>query len=72
MMNKGGRLRKAVRKSIPATFRLFLAFNFFVYGLAKVVIGQFGEVTLKSRRLPGGVCDRVGIFSVILMSMNCL
>lgn len=44
-MNKGGRLRKAVRKSIPATFRLFLAFNFFVYGLAKVVIGQFGEVT---------------------------
>lgn len=40
MMNKGGRLRKAVRKSIPATFRLFLAFNFFVYGLAKVVIGQ--------------------------------
>ncbi len=44
-MNKGGRLRRAVSKSIPATFRLFLAFNFFVYGLAKVMIGQFGEVT---------------------------
>ncbi|MDO3659932.1 hypothetical protein [Bacillus sp. C28GYM-DRY-1] len=40
-MNKGGRLRRAVSKSIPATFRLFLAFNFFVYGLAS----QFGEVT---------------------------
>ncbi|PLR89205.1 hypothetical protein [Bacillus halotolerans] len=44
-MNKGSRLLRALRKSIPATFRLFLAFNFFVYGLAKVVIGQFGEVT---------------------------
>lgn len=44
-MKKGNRLRRAVSKSIPATFRLFLAFNFFVYGLAKVVIGQFGEVT---------------------------
>ncbi|WEY93722.1 DoxX family protein [Bacillus subtilis] len=53
MMNKGGRLRRALRKSIPATFRLFLAFNFFVYGLAKVVIGQFGEVTPEIEAAPG-------------------
>lgn len=39
-MNKGGMLLRALRKSISATFRLFLAFNFFVYGLAKVVIGS--------------------------------
>ncbi|MCY8510923.1 hypothetical protein MOD07_15400 [Bacillus mojavensis] len=44
-MNKGSRLLRALRKSIPATFRLFLAFNFVVYGLAKVVMGQFGGVT---------------------------
>lgn len=62
MMNKGGRLRRALRKSIPATFRLFLAFNFFVYGLAKVVIYQFGEVTPERGGCREGVYDRVDIF----------
>lgn len=71
-MNKGGRLRRAVSKSIPATFRLFLAFNFFVYGLAKVMIGQFGEVTLKLRRLLVRGLQLRGHFSVILMFTNCL
>ncbi len=71
-MNKGGRLRRAVCKSIPATFRLFLAFNFFVYGLAKVVIGQFGEVTPEIEAAAGKGLPSRGHFSVILMSMNCL
>ncbi|HZG71709.1 MAG TPA: hypothetical protein VEY51_09255 [Chondromyces sp.] len=37
-----GIIWRVLKQSIPATFRLFLASTFLMYGLAKVVMGQFG------------------------------
>ncbi|WP_044642660.1 hypothetical protein [Risungbinella massiliensis] len=39
------RLFRVLRQSIPATFRLFLAANFLIYGAVKLVFGQFGAPT---------------------------
>lgn len=36
---------RVLRQSIPATIRYFLASMFLLYGLAKLVFGQFGEPT---------------------------
>nr|WP_106782640.1 hypothetical protein [Lysinibacillus timonensis] len=35
-------LWRVLKQSIPTTFRLFLASTFIIYGLAKIVMGQFG------------------------------
>lgn len=35
-------LVRALKQSVPATFRLFLAANFLIYGAAKLMMGQFG------------------------------
>jgi uncharacterized membrane protein YphA (DoxX/SURF4 family) len=37
-----GRLPRVLKQSIPTTFRLFLALIFLTYGLAKLLMGQFG------------------------------
>ncbi|RXT07036.1 hypothetical protein [Ammoniphilus sp. CFH 90114] len=39
---KNGILWRVLKQSIPTTFRLFLASTFLIYGLAKIVMGQFG------------------------------
>lgn len=39
------RLARVLKQSIPTTFRLFMAFNFLIYGAAKLVMGQFGAPT---------------------------
>lgn len=40
-----GRFICVLQHSIPATFRLFLAVNFLIYGAAKLTFGQFGVPT---------------------------
>ncbi|WP_108022086.1 hypothetical protein [Melghirimyces profundicolus] len=37
------RMLKAMIDAVPTTFRLFLATNFLIYGVAKLTMGQFGE-----------------------------
>lgn len=39
------RILRVLQQSIPATFRLFLAANFLIYGAVKLVFGQFGVPT---------------------------
>ncbi|WP_010269137.1 hypothetical protein [Paenibacillus senegalensis] len=36
---------RILSKSIPTTFRLFLGIIFLIYGMVKLVFGQFGEPT---------------------------
>ncbi|MFC4548656.1 hypothetical protein ACFO25_20535 [Paenactinomyces guangxiensis] len=38
------RLWRVMKKSFPATFRFFLGLQFLIYGLAKIVIGQFAAI----------------------------
>lgn len=47
------RLLNVFKQSIPATFRLFLAVNFLIYGAVKLVFGQFGEPTPEITALRG-------------------
>ncbi|WP_411801221.1 hypothetical protein [Bacillus atrophaeus] len=47
-METNSRLMRTLKQSVPATFRLFLALNFLLYGLAKLVIGQFGVPSAES------------------------
>lgn len=35
-------LWRVLKQSIPTTFRFFLASSFLIYGLVKIVMGQFG------------------------------
>ncbi|HZG83721.1 hypothetical protein [Paenibacillus sp.] len=46
-------LKRVLAQSTPATFRLFLAFNFLIYGVAKLTFGQFGEPTADLAALRG-------------------
>lgn len=38
-------IKRVLSQSIPATFRWYMAITFLIYGLAKLVAGQFGEPT---------------------------
>lgn len=38
------RFWRVMKKSVPATFRLFLGSNFLIYGLAKIITGQFDAI----------------------------
>ncbi|SEN67416.1 hypothetical protein [Lihuaxuella thermophila] len=38
------RLWRAMKKSVPVSFRLYLGFIFLIYGLAKIIMGQFAAV----------------------------
>ncbi|MFC7440449.1 hypothetical protein [Laceyella putida] len=40
------RLWRALRKSVPMTFRWFMAFEFLIYGGVKLAFGQFGHIPL--------------------------
>ncbi|MFD1956929.1 hypothetical protein ACFSL6_22810 [Paenibacillus thailandensis] len=45
--------KRVFAQSIPATFRLFLAANFLIYGAAKLAFGQFGVPTAEISALRG-------------------